>query len=333
LAGGAALTQPAVQSFAQGALQSFRVQRTQPVVVDLAALRGLPGPHFDTLMGVGTYTGTKDPKVRSASVAEAARATGLALRAPARLPAGLSGPPAVWVSDAVTFTFTYDGEKLAQAAHSLGVTDASLLAQLRAADGLTAKGSVPAAAALVYGDPFPAEAAYPAGAPVPTREAARRGAQAGQGTPAQPYAGTPAGTGAPPGARATGGRPGGAAEARPFLGLIQLRIPTMTLEAPKDKDVNVDRLREQLLRSEAVPPQLSNQLLGIADWKTTLPIPVTRGTAREVPVDGTTGTLVIGEVPGPALVWQKDGVLYVIGGQVPEAVLLDAARSLAPAKA
>ena len=46
LAFGIATTQPAVQSFAQGVLQQFRVQRVQPVTIDLAALQPRRPPGF-----------------------------------------------------------------------------------------------------------------------------------------------------------------------------------------------------------------------------------------------------------------------------------------------
>ncbi len=116
--------------------------------------------------------------------------------------------------------------------------------------------------------------------------------------------------------------------AQPFAALFQLKTPSLDVPA----NVNVDRVRADLLRSNALPPQLAGQLLAIQDWKSTLPVPVVRGQAKQVPVDGVTGTLVSGEGPDPVLFWQKDGVLYVMSASGSEQDLLDAARSLAPAK-
>jgi hypothetical protein len=253
-------------------------------------LRALPVANLEELFAAGTYSGPKGPAVRASTVADAAKATGVALRAPAKLPAPLQGAPAVYASDPMSFSFTYDGQKLVDLAQKHGVTDPVLLAELRAAHGVTVRGTIPAAALLLYGEPL---AAPPAGAAAPAA--------------------------AKPAARHE--RTG------PFLAYFQMRSPS--LDVPKN--LNVDRLRELALRSGAVPPQVANQLLAIADWKTTLPVPVTRGSAREVPVDGTTGVLVTGEGPNPALIWLKDGVLNVMSAGS-EHDLLEAARALAPAR-
>jgi hypothetical protein len=95
-------------------------------------------------------------------------------------------------------------------------------------------------------------------------------------------------------------------------------------------NVNVDYLRAEMLQSGALPPQLAGQLLAIQDWKTTLPVPVIKGTSEQVSVDGVTGALVV-EGPGAVLYWQKNGALYVMAGSVSKQDLLAAAGSLAPA--
>jgi hypothetical protein len=288
---GLSFTQPAVQSFAQGIVQSLRVQKVEPVKIDPAFLRGLPISDRGDLSKLGTYSGPTEPRIRAANVQEAARTTGLQLRAPATLPGTLRNTQTIYVSEGENFSFTYDGAKLVQEAQNYGVRDAALLNELRALNGVTVKGNVPAAAAMFFGTP-------PVG-------------QQGQAPSAQ-------------GARAAATQ----APASPFAALVQMKSPT--LDVPPT--VNADRLRDVLLKSGALPPQLANQLLAIQDWRTTLPIPVTRGTATQVQVDGTTGTLVTGELPVPVLVWQKDGVLHVLTGTLSEADLLAAARSLQPAR-
>ena len=280
-------TQPAVQTFAQGVVDSLRVQRVQPVKLDPAVLRAVPVGRFEDLSKLGTYKGPTEPRIRAANVTEAARTTGLQLRAPTALPGQLANARLLYVSEAESFSFTYDGQKLAQEAQSYGVKDAALLTELRNLNGVTVKGSVPAAAAFFYGAP-------------PLTDTSASGVKA-------------AATKAPAG---------------PAVFFIQMKAPS--LDVPPT--VNVDKLRDLALKSGAVPPQLANQLLAIQDWKTTLPIPVTRGTATQVPVDGVTGTLVVGEAPGPVLVWQKDGVLHVLAGSVSESELLTAARSLQAAR-
>ena len=298
LLGGAAMTQPAVQSFAQGVVQSLRVQKVQPVKLDLTQLSGGSLPGIDQLLSTGTYQGPTEPSVRSATPAEASKATGFTVRAPSRLPAQVTGSRSVWVSDPVSFTFTYNGDKLAALAQQYGVTDASLLASLRGLNGTTVKGTVPAAAGIFYGQLGPA--AQRAGA---ARDAAKHDlAKVPQAT------------------QAAGG--GG----QPFLALVQLKTPGLDVPA------NVDQLRSQLLKSGAVPPALAAQLLAIQDWKTTLPVPVVHGQSQQVAVDGVTGTLFTGDAPMPVLFWQKDGVVYVLAASGSPQDVLDAARSLAPAK-
>lgn len=301
-------SQPAVQSFAQGVVQSLRVQRVQPISIDPALLKALRIGHPADVAQVGTYRGPAEPRIRAATGAEASRSTGLTLRAPTNLPAALRsgqpssvGSPLIYVSEAESFSVTYDGQKLVQAAQELGVGEAALLNDLRALNGVTVRGNVPSAAVLFFGTP-------------PVGDTTAKDVRS-------------AATQAPAG---------------PFLGFLQMKSPTLDVPAT----VNADKLRDQLLRSGALPPQLANQLLAIQDWKTTLPIPVTRGTATQAAVDGVTGTLVVGEAaPGigplgavssggggpiqpPMLIWQKDGALYVLAGTVSESELLAAARSL-----
>jgi anti-sigma factor RsiW len=296
---GVAATQPAVQSFAQGVIQSLRVQKVQPVKLDLQQLSGGRMPGIDELLSAGTYTGPREPSIRSASVADAARTTGLALRAPAKLPAQVPTSHTTWISDPVNFTFIYDGQRLVTLAQEYGVTDAALLADLRALNGATVKGNVPAAAAMFYGDVGPAGQQAAA-----ARDAARK--NLAEATEA---------------ARKTG-------NTQPFLALIQLKAPSLDVPG----NVNVDRIRQGVLRSGAVPPAVAAQLLAFQDWKTTLPVPVIKGTSEQVTVDGVAGTLIEGEGPDPVLFWQKDGVLYVMSTSGTKQQLLAAAGSLSAAK-
>jgi hypothetical protein len=307
---GAAATQPAVQSFAQAALQQFRVQRVQPVQVDLAALRGAQTPANErtlaTFFRSGTYRGPEGPKIRTATTTgDAKNTTGLpTLRGLAKLPGKVKGgAPTVLLSEPISFTFTYDSAKLTEVAKEAGVTDQALLGQLQKLNGVTVRGDVPAAAALVYGAPFP-EGTPPAGA---ARSAARSAAGG------NPQAERPAG--APP---------------APTIALVQLKPPSVQVP----KDVDVQALRQQLLdvgvKSGAIPPGLATQLLAISDFNT-LPVPVIDGQASQVDVDGVKGTLITHDKQSEAvgLTWVKDGVLYgVVGYGVTAPELLDAARSI-----
>jgi hypothetical protein len=307
---GVAATQPAVQSFAQAALQQFRVQRVQPVQVDLAALRGAQSPAnertLDAFFRSGTYQGPEGPRVRTATTADAKSATGLTLRGLGKLPNKVKGGPTLLVSEPISFTFTYDSSKLTEVAKEAGVTDQALLGQLQKLNGVTVRGDVPAAAAVVYGAPFP-EGTPPAGA---ARSAAR---SAVEGNPGNPKADRPAG-----------------APSAPAIALVQLKPPSVQVP----KDVDVQALRQQLLdvgvKSGAIPPSLATQLLAISDFNT-LPVPVVEGQASQVDVDGVKGTLITHDQQGGAvgLTWVKDGVLYgVVGHGVTAPELLEAARSI-----
>lgn len=127
------------------------------------------------------------------------------------------------------------------------------------------------------------------------------------------------------GAELRGERPAAGAQPAAMV-LAQVRSPSAEVLG----EVDLDALRRQLLEIAPLPPGLAQQLLGITDWRMTFPVPVTRGTGRDVAVDGTIGVLVTGEGTGPQLVWQRDGILYaIIGfGVQGEGAVLEAARSL-----
>jgi hypothetical protein len=298
LAFGAATTQPAVQSFAQGVLQQFRVQKVQPVQIDLAALRGARSPLSEGTMAAffrsGTYNGPQEPRLRTSTPADASRATGLTVRGLGQVPAQVKGGPSVIVSDPISFTFTYDAQKLAQAIKEAGVTDPALLNQLQSLNGVTVKGDVPAAAVVVYGS------ALPDGAPTPgSARAAARDAAAGQ-----------------------------APVSAPTVAYIQLKSPSFQVP----QNVDVQALRQQVLdagvKSGAIPPSLATQLLAISDLNT-LPVPVVQGQSSQVTVDGVSGALAAHDGGGASLTWVKDGALNVLAGNgVSAAELAAAAGSL-----
>jgi hypothetical protein len=293
---GTAATRPSVQAFAQGVLQQFRVQRVQPVRLDLAALQGMDTRGYaESAFKAAKVTNVTEPKVEQSSAQRATAATGLTLKGPSRLPASIKGAPTIWLAEPSSFQVTYDGQKLVELAEQLNVRDAALLQQLRAANGMTATASIPAMAAVIYGE-LPKSSGSGAASALPAGGQSR-----GIVAQAAPTLG-------------------------PLLGIVQLKSPTVEVTG----NVDLDRLRQLVLRSGVLPPALANELLAIADWKTTVPIPVTRGTTREVAVDGVRATLIIGELPVPVLVWQKDGAVYAMAGTVSESELVAAAQSLAP---
>lgn len=107
--------------------------------------------------------------------------------------------------------------------------------------------------------------------------------------------------------------------------LVFAQVRSPNLEMPGDAAA----LRQKVLDSGALPPELALQLEAIANWQQTLPIPVLQGTSQDITVDGVHGVLVTDKQNGGTwLIWLKNGVVYGIGGNVSESAVLDAAQHL-----
>ncbi len=80
-----------------------------------------------------------------------------------------------------------------------------------------------------------------------------------------------------------------------------------------------------------VSPELAAEIRAIGDPASTLPIPVISGamTSQTVSIDGVPG-VVTGDSTGlgSAVIWEKGGVVYAVGGLLPQNEVLDIARSL-----
>lgn len=99
------------------------------------------------------------------------------------------------------------------------------------------------------------------------------------------------------------------------LFVAQARSP----EIKTSSGVDVKVIRDALLSIPALPDNLRKQLLAVNDWKHTLPIPNVDGSSREVAVNGTTGVFITagdgdGEQRTRSLVWQQNGVIYMVAG-------------------
>ena len=111
----------------------------------------------------------------------------------------------------------------------------------------------------------------------------------------------------------TAGEPG-----VPTLVIAQTRIPTVD-----SNGASAAQLEDYLLSQPGVPPDLAAQIKAIKDPSTTLPIPIPKGmaTTEQVQVNGVQG-LLIKAVFGAGVVWEKNGVIYAVGGQLtPDQVL------------
>ena len=104
----------------------------------------------------------------------------------------------------------------------------------------------------------------------------------------------------------------------PTLVIAQTRIPTVD-----SNGATTAQLEDYLLSQPGVPPDLAAQIKAIKDPSTTLPIPIPKGmaTTEQVRVNGVPG-LLIKAVFGAGVVWEKNGVIYAVGGQLtPDQVL------------
>ncbi|MBI2862667.1 MAG: hypothetical protein HYX89_07595 [Chloroflexi bacterium] len=254
------LASPTAGDAASRLLSVFRVQKFAPITVDPATLSDL---HLDP-QAFGTFSG-QEPKVRSlASLADAQGLVDFPIRQLSALPAGVSGPTQVAVSEPATLSFTFDAAKTQAALAALGLS-ANLPKGL---DGTTISGQMPASVVVLYS-----------------------GANSG-------------------------------------LAFYQGRAPTW--EASEGLDVAA--LRDLFLSIPGLPPELVAQLAAITDWRTTVPVPVLSGSrADRVTVAGAEGLLITSvssPAPGAVLVWERDGVLYSLGGSLAGEELLRLASSM-----
>ena len=110
----------------------------------------------------------------------------------------------------------------------------------------------------------------------------------------------------------------------PTLVIAQTRVPTVD-----STGATAAELEAYLLSQPGVPPDIAAQIKAIKDPSTTLPIPIPKGlaTTEQVQVNGSPG-LLIKAVLGAGVVWQKNGVIYAVGGQLTPDQVLAIATSL-----
>jgi hypothetical protein len=94
---------------------------------------------------------------------------------------------------------------------------------------------------------------------------------------------------------------------------------------------SVSEIQAYLLSQPSVSPALAAQIRAMGDPATTLPIPIPVGqaAAMNVNVHGVTG-LFVGDSTGlgSGVLWQQNGLVYVVGGTLTEAEILAVANSL-----
>jgi hypothetical protein len=94
---------------------------------------------------------------------------------------------------------------------------------------------------------------------------------------------------------------------------------------------SVSEIQAYLLSQPSVSPALAAQIRAIGDPASTLPVPIPVGqaAAKNVSVHGTNG-LFVGDSTGlgSGVLWQQNGLVYVVGGTLTEAETLAVANSL-----
>ena len=116
----------------------------------------------------------------------------------------------------------------------------------------------------------------------------------------------------------------GVLEGIPALVIVQTRTPTISSTGATQQ-----QLEDYLLSQPGVPPEVAAQIRAIEHPNTTLPVPIPSGlaTSRQVQVQGAKGLLVDAGILS-AVVWQKDGVIYAVGGQITPDQVITIANSL-----
>ena len=93
----------------------------------------------------------------------------------------------------------------------------------------------------------------------------------------------------------------------------------------------VSEIQAYLLSQPSVSPELAAQIRAMGDPASTLPVPVPMGqaSAKNVNVHGTKG-LFIGDSTGlgSGVLWQQNGLVYIVGGTLTEAETIAVANSL-----
>jgi hypothetical protein len=106
----------------------------------------------------------------------------------------------------------------------------------------------------------------------------------------------------------------------------QLASPTLTTP----DYLNMDQLREDILRLPGLPADFVAQLRAISDWESTLIIPVPEGySSEDVTIDGEPGLLLAAnEGDESVVIFEKSGMLYIVAGTASGDAILDVAKSL-----
>jgi hypothetical protein len=287
----AALALTPVGSLAQSFITIFEPTQFAAVPITPGEMQSLPN-----LQDYGTMTQSAPPTAQQvASAAAATAASGLVMRTPASLPAGVPTNATYAVLSQGTASFTFSAARAQAAAAAAGKTLPAMPAGL---DGSTLQVTIGPAVVATYGG----------NVGISGGDTRLRGRHAGKKGVAM--------------VRAAVQQQGDI----PSLVVAEAAQPRVTSTGAAVKEIE-----DYLLAQPGVSPQLASEIRAIGDPSTTLPIPipVDRTTAQTVQVQGVSG-LAVGDNTGlgSGVIWEKDGVVYGVAGALPESQVLAIANSL-----
>lgn len=107
--------------------------------------------------------------------------------------------------------------------------------------------------------------------------------------------------------------------------LVVAQMESPTLSIPSSIDMSM--LRDEVLATGFLPPDMVAQLRAVNDWEHTLIVPVPSGaTTSNVTVQNSAGLLIKSD-QGSVVMWEKDGVLHIVGSDS-DADVMSVAKSL-----
>jgi len=110
-----------------------------------------------------------------------------------------------------------------------------------------------------------------------------------------------------------------------FLYVGASSSPTLTVPDGLD----VDQIRNELLKVPGLPQDLVSQLKSISDWRSTVVVPVIKGQSHEVTVQGQSGLMITqSDGKSTSVIWPSNGAIYAVSGSFSEAETLAVANSL-----
>lgn len=289
----AALVLTPVGSYAQDFITIFQPKQVAAVAITPAELQSLPD--------LGDYGTVIQPAhqqpQRVASAAAASAVAGFTVLVPGSLPAGVPATPVYEVMPGETGSFTFSAAKARAAAAAKGKTLPPMPASI---DGSSLQVTTGPVVVTTYVDQAAARRV------MPEAKSAIVGSSADSDS-----------------ARAAAAF---AARVGPMLVIAQSTVPEV-----KSTGVSASELENYLLEQPGISPNLANAIRAIGDPNTTLPIPVpvNQATSHQVPVQGVTGLAVADSTGlGGGIVWEKNGMVYAVGGNLTESQLLAVANAL-----